>query len=244
MERNFNLIKNEFGHHEKRVLPRFPFCYLTFKATSGDGSRAFEVKDISHTGMQLALRDGKHNFISGTELEGILHWHGDRLVVKGSVKWVTPLRLGLEFTHSENSLTAISAFLSTEKIASSLRAIHDTDMEIEVPNSLKYWLRADGPMEFFIWQHDDGEISNFQVLLMEKFVEWKDGVGLRTGRVISKRDVDTPLVTEDEFVFQINQDIGQEEIDFALEVIDKMNVELLSSEIIDFIKMKLHHTNN
>ena len=74
MERRFNLIKSDFEKHEKRVLPRFPFCYLTFK--SDETSRVYEVKDISYTGMQLALKDDEHNFKEDSALKGHIHWLG------------------------------------------------------------------------------------------------------------------------------------------------------------------------
>ena len=58
MARHLNLVQSDFEQLEKIVFPRFPFCYLTFKCDEYD-THVFEVKDISQTGMQLALKNGE-----------------------------------------------------------------------------------------------------------------------------------------------------------------------------------------
>lgn len=97
MERHLNLIKTDYQEVEKRVFPRFPFSYLTFKAGDSE-SKVFEVKDISFLGMQLCLKDGGHDFIPGTEIDGTLHWKGATLKALGNVKWVRGQQLGVAFT--------------------------------------------------------------------------------------------------------------------------------------------------
>ena len=190
--------------------------------------------------MQLSLKDGAHKYKAGDIVEGRLRWHGDEIIIKGDVKWTTGLRLGVKFAQNKNFKKNIKGYLSPGKIALSLKPIHESEMDIEIPANLKYWLRADGPMEFFIWRHLDGEISKFQIILMEKFIEWADGMGVKTGKLLSKRDLDTPLITEDEFFFQIDEVVEKDGIDFAMNVMDKMNNKLLSLDMIDFIKLKLH----
>ena len=74
---------------------------------------------------------------------------------------------------------------------------------------------------------------------MDGFVEWQDGEGLKTARVISKRDIDTPLINEDEFVFKIDNGLDLAKIDLASDLIDKIEARHLSSEVLDFIKIKL-----
>ncbi|MFW5887621.1 MAG: PilZ domain-containing protein [Bacteriovoracia bacterium] len=239
MERSFSLIKNEFGHHEKKILPRFPFCYLVFKSNGDSPVRFFEIKDISLSGMQLALKDGEHNLKENDQIEGFIHWHGKELSAEGRVKWTTDKRLGLAFAGGEQFNNKIETFLSPAQIATNLRTVDASKLQLETPANLRYWLSADGPMEFFVWQHSDGEISRFQILLMEKYIEWEDGQGLRTGRVLSKRDVDTPLLTEDEFVFQIDENVSEEKINFALQVIDHLKEDLISDDVIAFFKRKM-----
>src|SRR5690606_12432041 len=198
MTRHLNLVKNDFANVEKRVLPRFPFCYLTFKTTD-ESSRVFEVKDISYSGMQLSLKDGEMDLKEDHEIAGNMHWNGRELSLFGTIKWVTDNRLGIEFSHQKKLREEIHEFLTIEKLALMMKPLHKLDFGVEIPARLKYWLRADGPVELFIWQHPDGELSKFQVLLMENFIEWADGMGLKSGRVMSKRNIDTPLITEDEF---------------------------------------------
>ena len=75
MERHLNLIKTDFEQTEKRIFPRFPFSYLTFKSSNdGANKHVFEIKDISYTGMQLCLKDGGHDFTPGNTIGGTVHW--------------------------------------------------------------------------------------------------------------------------------------------------------------------------
>jgi hypothetical protein len=74
---------------------------------------------------------------------------------------------------------------------------------------------------------------------MEKYIEWADGFGLKTGRIMSKRDINTPLVDEDEFVFKIDEVIDDEKIDLACTLVSELTEEKLTSETLDFIRLKL-----
>jgi hypothetical protein len=237
MERRFNLIKSDFEKHEKRVLPRFPFCYLTFKAD--DTSRVFEVKDISHTGMQLSLKDDAHQFKQEGHLKGSIHWMGKSLDVAGVVKWHTDSRVGVEFQKKREVLEKVQSFLRMEEIVKHLKPLHRVDGGLEIPNRLKYWLRSDGPVEIFVWQHSDGEIARFQVLFFEVFVEWEDGAGLKTGRILSKRNVDSPLVNEDEWFFHIDSDVQPEKLVRVQELLRLISNDLLPEEIKNLLHRQL-----
>lgn len=237
MERRFNLIKSDFEKHEKRVLPRFPFCYLTFK--SDDTSRVYEIKDISHTGMQLSLKENGHDFKEDSALKGHIHWLGKSLDIVGTVKWHTQNRIGVEFIKKRDVLDKVQSFLEMGEMVKRLKPLHKVNDGLEIPARLKYWLRSDGPVELFIWQHNDGEISKFQVLFMETFVEWEDGQGLKTGRILSKRNVDTPLITEDEWVFNIDMDADVSKLERVKSLVELINEELLPTETKTFILRQL-----
>ena len=237
MERRFNLIKSDFEKHEKRILPRFPFCYLTFK--SDDTSRVYEIKDISHTGMQLSLKEAEHNFKEESALKGHIHWLGQSLDISGTVKWHTANRIGVEFQKKREVLEKVQDFLQMEAMVKRLKPLHKVDGGLEIPARLKYWLRSDGPVELFIWQHGDGEIAKFQVLFMETFVEWEDGLGVKTGRILSKRNVDTPLINEDEWVFNMDQNIDVERLSRVKELTSLITSELLPSETKTFLVRQL-----
>lgn len=241
MERHLNLIKTDFEQTEKRIFPRFPFSYLTFKADSTSSERnVFEIKDISYTGMQLCLKDGGHDFTPGRQINGTVHWQKASLDTIGTVKWVSGSRIGVEFSSENGFDKSVKNFLSIENMVDSLRPIHNFSLELEMPANLKYWLRADGPFEVFVWRHNDGELSRFQVLMMENFVEWEDGVGVKTGRIISKRDLDTPLITEDELVFSVDEGVNGEMISMSLEILKNIGPEFLPTEANEFLRMKLH----
>jgi hypothetical protein len=237
MERRFNLIKSDFEKHEKRVLPRFPFCYLTFKAD--ETSRVYEVKDISHTGMQLSLKDNSDNFNPEATLKGSIHWLGKNLDIAGVVKWSTSNRLGVEFVKRREVLEKVQNFLNIQDMVNRLKPLHKVEGGLEIPARLKYWLRSDGPVEIFVWQHGDGEIAKCQTLFLETFIEWEDGLGLKTGRVLSKRNVDSPLLTEDEWVFKMDQNVDLEKLERVKNLIGLIGDDLLPSEVRSFIARQL-----
>lgn len=237
MERRFNLIKSDFEKHEKRVLPRFPFCYLTFK--SDDTSRVYEIKDISHSGMQLSLKEVEHQFQQDHVLKGHIHWLGKNLDIAGTVKWHTANRIGIEFIKKRDVLEKIQNFLQMEEMVKRLKPLHRVSEGLEIPAKLKYWLRADGPVELFVWQHGDGEVAKFQALFLETFVEWEDGADLKTGRILSKRNVDSPLVTEDEWVFQIDQNVDADKLHKIKDLINCISTDLLPVETRDFLTRQL-----
>jgi hypothetical protein len=237
MERRFNLIKSDFEKHEKRVLPRFPFCYLTFK--SDDTSRIYEVKDISHSGMQLSLKEEAHVFAEDSVLKGSIHWLGKNLDIAGTVKWSTSNRLGIEFVKRREITEKVMAFLDINEIVKRLKPLHKVESGLEIPPRLKYWLRSDGPVEIFVWQHGDGEIAKVQILFLEVFVEWEDGQDLKTGRILSKRNVDSPLLSEDEWVFKMDPDADGEKLTKVKELIGLIPQEHLPTEVKTFMVRQL-----
>ncbi len=145
--------------------------------------------------------------------------------------------MGIEF--SKNLQKKIIEFLSLKNFVSVLRPLHDTHFDVDTPSNLKYWLRADGPFEVFIWQHGNGEFSKLQVIVMENFIEWNDGTGVKTGRVVSKRDVDTPLITEDEFLFSIDDTLDLQKVNLASEVLSLIPDANLSTNVRDFFLRQL-----
>jgi len=237
MERKFDLIKNDIQEHQKRVLPRFPYSYLTFKCTSRDLDHAFEVADISTTGMQLALKEGEHDFSAGNKIEGNLHWQGSKIAIRGLVKWTRLKRLGVEFSLSNDFSREMRSFLSLSSIASHIKPLHKS--ELERPRGLKIWLQADGPVEIFAWCHSNGEFEKIQFIIMQNFIEWVDGKGLSTARVLTKRDLDTPLLNEDEFVFLMDQNVNPERLNMANQLLSYLSSDLLDPAVRDFLKLKL-----
>ncbi len=238
MDGQLNLIKTGYQEVEKRIFPRFPFCFLTFKGNSGR-DQAFEVVDISHTGMQLGLKDGGHNYTEGQILTGSVHWKGQSLSVSGKVKWVRGRRLGVKFVQEDTLVDDIKNFLSVKNIVRSMRPVHGSDIDMDMPSNLKFWVRADGPFEIFVWRHNDGEVARFQVIMMEHFVEWQDGRGLKTGRVVSKRDLDTPLICEDEVVFQIDDAVDAHKMAMANELVNALGEGHLPEGARAFLSLKL-----
>ncbi|OIQ16463.1 MAG: hypothetical protein BM556_15085 [Bacteriovorax sp. MedPE-SWde] len=238
MERHLNLIKTGHQEVEKRVFPRFPFSYLVFRE-DGDGGKSFEVKDISFTGMQVCLKDGESNYKEGDTLTGEIHWYAQKVTIKGTVKRAAKSNLGIEFDGGEVIESKIKEFLSVENIAKSMKPIHLYKEQMDIPANLAYWLRCDGPFELFLWKHNDGEISKIQVIMMHNFVEWNDGVGLGSGKILSVKNFDTPLTNEEEFEFLIDDQLDEEKLDFCKSIITNIDQELLPTEVLEFINRKI-----
>lgn len=240
MERHLSLIKTDYQELEKRVFPRFPFGLMIFKeGDSSDNKMVFEVKDISLSGMQLSFKDGTHEYSQGHTISGNLQWRGSSLSVKGKVQWVRGSSIGLSFDSSISFEEKMRSFLSYDNIVSHIKPLHKNVMGLELPNNLKFWLKADGVLEIFVWEHTSSGISRFQILFMEHFIEWEEGVGLRTGRIMTQRDLETPLALEDEFVFQIDEGAIESKIEMALGVVRKITDEQLPLDAREFLIYKL-----
>ena len=195
-----SLIKTEQRPSERRKLPRFPFCFLLFRP---EGSKsALEVSDISQTGMQVQSKSESMTYHRGQEIKGEMSWYGDSVEVKAAVAWVHGQRAGLKFLEIEQFKHQLEKFFDISRVVEHLRPAHEQKMGFEIPNNLKIWLKTDGPVELFIWEHNDSEIQSFQVILWDQYLEWEDGKGLSTGRVIGRRNLETPLMQENVYDFE------------------------------------------
>lgn len=237
MDQKLSLIKTDYQDIEKRIFPRFPFSFLTFKGQKEN--HVFEVKDISMTGMQLSLKNGGHTYRKEDPLNGVVHWKGATLEVKGKVMWAQGQRLGVSFEINGPFEDKMREFLSIDNIISGMRPVHKDSLDLDLPSNLKYWLQADGPVEIFVWRHNDGEVARFQIIMLDSFVEYQDGRGLKSGQVLTKRDLETPLVQEDEFLFQVDHALDESKLDFAQKIVHKLPECYLPSEAKQFLEVKL-----
>lgn len=238
-ERRFNLIKTDFEELQTRVFPRFPVGQLLYKSHDGAG-HTFEVKDISLTGMQLFLKDGNVEQKNNETMKGQIHWKNLKLDIEGTVQWIKGPRLGIKFKDSPDFQKKIAEFLSVKNIIQHMRPVHQVQGVLDIPGDLKFWLRSDGVMDLYVWEHANRGISRFQMLCLEHFVEWIEGEGLHTGRVLTQRNLDTPLALEDEFVFQIDQNISAQKVTLARDIVDKISDQALSSDAKEFLLYKLN----
>lgn len=234
-----SLIKTDFEQLEKRVLPRYPLCYLTFKEFQTEDKKVYEVKEISLTGMQLCLKNGDIPYDSEDTLEGCLHWVGQSLELKGQVRWVKGNKFGVSFQGGEALYDNVRSFMSHENVAKNMKPIPFLDLDYDIPNDLNLWLRGDGPSDLFIWKYKDEAISKFQLILMNSFIEWEDGRGLMTGTVRTQRSLDMPLSEKDEVVFKVDEVQDDSKIQFAMQVVSKLGEDKLEKESQDFVMRKL-----
>ena len=234
----FNLIKGPNINREKRVLPRFPLTLMTFRADQFEG-HSFEVRDVSFGGMQIALKDGEHGQAVGDEITGLLMWAGQKLKIKGKIRWCDRRRIGILFDTTNGLASEVKAFLSTDILASRMRPLHQGTFDFELPTDLKYWLKSDGPAEIFIWQHRDGELARFQFILMDKLIEWEDGVGIRTGKVLKATDSETPLSYEEEVDFDVDEKPCFDSLEMARSIIDKVSENILPKGAAEFLSLKM-----
>ncbi|MBT3234381.1 MAG: hypothetical protein HN353_00350 [Bdellovibrionales bacterium] len=239
MDCHLNLIKTDFQQTEKRIFPRFPFSYLNFKSQGNSAEPVFEVLDISYLGMQLNLRDGSHRHRQGETLVGQLHSRQSVIDISGIIKWVKGGGIGVSFESDEATQAALDKFLSLENMVKEIRMFHHAPLGAGIPANLVCWLRSSGPLEIFVWQHSDREISKFQVMVMDSLVEWRDGHGLRSGQVTGKSGQDSPLYCQDEYQFKIDSVVNQDKLKMAQTVIGNIPMDYMGDSVYSFVQLKL-----
>ncbi len=227
---HLKLLENQSNPIEKRKIPNFPFSFLTFKSSN----QIFEVREISRTGAQFLLKDGKLSLSPDQEIEGEFHWKGKSLKIRGKVVWVRDKRFGISF----KNMVGLPQFLSVENILDAMQLVHQNTL-IQYPTNLKFWLHSDGPVEILVWEHSDGEWKEFQIIYFKNFLEWVDGAGLKTGTVLTRRNSETSLFEEDEFLFQMDSKIDDTKIKEIIPLLDKIPNDFLPSSVISFFKLKL-----
>lgn len=240
MDRHLSLIKTDYQEVEKRIFPRFPFGFMIFKDNS-ENKKVYEVKDISLTGMQISIKDGSHNQNKGSMLSGELHWRDQKVQINSEVMWVRGNSLGVSFERGIAMESKMRDFLSFDNIVSHIKPLHVNNLGMELPNNLKYWLKADGVLDVFVWEHPTIGISRFQVLVMEHFIEWEETIGVKTGKALTQRNLESPLSLEDEFVFEIDESNSEDKIQMAIGVMSKITQDFMSKDAIDFILYKLRN---
>ena len=221
--------------YRKRVFPRYPFSFLVFKAQE----RAFEVRDISFRGMQISLKDGEHGLSPGDCLNGELHWKGEVLSLDIQIKWAEKDTVGGAFERDGDFDKKIQSFFCVENILKELRPLHLQEAERELPKNLKYWFKSDGSVEFFVWCRGNGQISSFQGIVLDKFLEWEEGREVWTGRILKHRDLETPLDYWEEFFFEEDSMPNSFVVDFAHKIFSGLSKEHVSDEDRKFLLFHL-----
>jgi hypothetical protein len=189
--------------------------------------------------MQICLKEGGHPFVAGANIQGTINFKGQQVSVQGLVRWSNADRLGVEFHSNGKANIALEKFLDTEHLVGQMRPLHNYPHGMDLPANLKTWLRADGPIELFVWCYPDGEMSRFQVLVLNQFVEWEDGIGAKTGLVVHFRDRETPLLLEDEVHLEIDSEVNPDILKLASDVITMVNHQLLANDARQFMLRKL-----
>lgn len=247
MEKHLNLIKNTEDSIEKRVFPRFPFQALHFRPQNNckDQFTPLEISNISSTGMKISGVVSENIFQHSQQLEGEILGRGIKIPVHGKIVWAREYKngweWGVEFCSKTQSAQLFGDLFSLQKAAQQLRSVHSCAQESDfiLPGDLKYWLKGDGTVEVFIWQHPDGEFSRFHILFFNTMVEWEDGKGLKTAELLDHRERETPLSPEDEFTFSFDHTPCREKIASTLKLVEMISPSVLPENASDFLCLKL-----
>ena len=234
MEHRLNLVENGPAQQEKRIFPRFPFPAMTFKLKGF--SAAFQVANISPTGMGIQLKNGSHQLQNGDLIEGLIHWQGKEFRIKAKVAWSKSNCAGLSLRGREK----MAHFFSEKNIIQGLKALHLCPLEEDRPANLKYWLKSASLLEVFVWAHGDGEYQKIQILFIDNFIEWCDGQGLQTGKLLSQQDRDTPLFGQDELMIEMDHNIDPQKIAPIGPLLQKIPQEKIEQSTKEFILLKLN----
>ncbi len=242
MAKALNLVSTDSGKIEKRVFPRYPLNHLTFrsKENTDKALSTFEIIDISMTGMQLEKKFGDQDHQRGDHIQGVISWYGEKCDVFGVVKWSKDNRIGILFDESPLAQEKIQNFLNIDSFIKNLKPLHEDRFGLPRPQGLHYWLRADGPLELFVWSYNGGqEIAKFQIIMFRDFIEWEDNRGKKSGLVLTRRDLETPLFTEDEFAFKLDSDIDPKKRERAQRFLEKIPRSYLDPEVHAFLLRKI-----
>lgn len=240
MSRQLNLVKRDFLHQEKRVFPRFPYSFLAFKVQISEQFKTFQVVDISKTGMRIALKDGELPWSKGDEIKGVMRYPGSEMNLAGTIRWKKNLDLGIEFHKNELDEEKMNEFFSFDRIIEGMRPIHALRIEPSPPPGLKYWLRADGPVDVYIWEHGSGGHAKFQIIFFDSYIEWEDGKGVNTGTKVREDFIDSPLSFNEEMLLDFDDAPDINKINKAIHLVEVIPKNYLPKEVTEFINLKLY----
>lgn len=238
MGSHLNLVKTSGVQKEKRSFPRFSLPTMTFK--SQNSPAVFQVVNFSSTGMLVQLKNGDHSWIKDATTEGVLCWKGNKISVEGKVVWADEHNIGLQFHRPPD----LSSFLNPENILKGLKALHLPPFNENQPQQLRCWLQASLILDIFVWTQDDRHFQKFQTLFLEDFIEWKEEVGLATGKLSAEHrptDSDCPEDIRDWNRFSVNfdQEIDLKKISPICNLIEKIPPEKIQESTREFMLMKL-----
>lgn len=221
---------------EKRVFPRFPFSSLTFRSTHNN-LHTFEVRDISLQGMHLGLKVGEHGLKDQDSIAGQLHWQQEKVEIKGHVAWSRPGELGVRFQLDDED--ELKQLLCPSNLARGLRPLHSHPLKGEMLQGPTFWLQTDGPVEIFVYCDSGGTIARFCIVLMDRVMEYIDGKGLFSAKVLKKRDLETPLHHEDEYQLKFDNQLDVDLQQSAALLVQNMDSSLLPEDVFEFLTNKL-----
>lgn len=239
MNSYLSLVNNQtFENLEKRILPRFPLSHLLFRLN--ETKQTFEVIDMSADGAQIELKNGNLSLKVSQNISGEVNWRGHKLDIRAQVKWVKDNRLGLEFTNKNMIESKIDDFMCVDHFIPHLKALHKEKYQFDIPHGLTTWLRAEGPLELFIWSFRSGEIAKFQVIIFRNFIEWQDGVGIKTGKTYTQRSLNEASLQSErtEWYFNVDKVKDYSKIASAKNFISKIQDSHLSTELKSFLLRK------
>ncbi len=225
---------------EKKFLPRLPFTPLTFREDGKSNRKTFEVRDVSQEGMRLALKEGEHSYCVGFILVGWIRLKGESLRVQGEVRWVKGQTLGVRFFQDKKLKKGLNEFLGPKSLIKGIKNI--CDLEIDLPSGLKAWTCSDTGFETFVWCHENGGISGFQILFAGNIVEWREEHNIRTGEILYLRSRNGPL-NEEEFLFDFECVVDETKLSFAKKLIGLVTEKHLPKNVLMFIRSILSPTH-
>lgn len=235
-----NLVKNDIKIQTKKIFPRFSLGRLLFRTASDSDRHAFCVHDLGLNKMNIQLKDGGHHYKVGEAIAGVVHLKDEKLKVAGVVLWVKKDCLGLEFSEETRSSGEFRAFCGIENLMQGLKPLQiNNDGMNDIPLNLKYWLKSDGGIEIFVWDHLDGEIKEFQIFFLGKFVEWKDGIGVQTGKILFVYDIDTPLNEKEEIGIEYDNQFSPQTVNSAMKIALNISEKCLVKDDLKFLQRKL-----
>lgn len=167
----------------RRIFERFDVDYKHL--TMLNEQDILVVRDLSAKGFSTQVSErGFQRFRIGDIYAAKMRYLGEIFDIAARVTWKNEDTVGFELVEpSKQTLNFMRRLLKPIEIAASLRRVDSSFMANNTEG--KTWYHGDNDTDLYIYRNEAGELSAWQLILGNEFVEWSELSGLSTGEVKS-----------------------------------------------------------
>ena len=189
--------KQPIDRKNRRLSERFELNDQHVMALNNE--EVVRLKDISARGFSCEVSPQTYKkFEIGDAYDAQLRYLGKDLEAQIKVAWKSGISTGFELINpSQETLSFFKRLLFPMEIASSLKKVEAQFMSANLDN--KIWYHGESGCDFILWRDSEGQLEAWQLIVLDKFIEWNESGGLRTGITQTQNNsVLNPLESLDE----------------------------------------------